>query len=194
MTFANGLRSILRQDPDIIAVGEIRDGETAQIAMRAAITGHLVLSTLHTNDAPSTLDRLIDMGVEPFLVSTALKGVISQRLVRKICPNCKTDYAASAEEQEMLHMPYVAGRRFYKGKGCPMCFNTGYRGRTAVFEILTITHDIKRAIADNVPHSELMRVIEQSDFKPLISDCIDLVTQGVTTVQEAYRTVNSTDA
>ena len=194
MTFASGLRSILRQDPDIIAVGEIRDGETADIAMRAAITGHLVLSTLHTNDAPSTLDRLIDMGVEPFLVSTALKGVISQRLVRKICPNCKTDYAASAEEQEMLHMPYVAGRRFYKGKGCPMCFNTGYRGRTAVFEILTITHDIKRAIADNVPHSELMRVIEQSDFKPLISDCIDLVTQGVTTVQEAYRTVNSTDA
>ena len=194
MTFANGLRSILRQDPDIIAVGEIRDGETAQIAMRAAITGHLVLSTLHTNDAPSTLDRLIDMGVEPFLVSTALKGVISQRLVRKICPNCKTDYAASAEEQEMLHMPYVAGRRFYKGKGCPMCFNTGYRGRTAVFEILTITHDIKRAIADNVPHSELMRVIGESDFKPLINDCIELVQQGVTTVQEAYRTVNSTDA
>ena len=194
MTFANGLRSILRQDPDIIAVGEIRDGETAQIAMRAAITGHLVLSTLHTNDAPSTLDRLIDMGVEPFLVATALKGVISQRLVRRICPNCRVEYAASAEEQEMLHLPYVPGRRFYKGKGCPMCFNTGYRGRTAVFEILTITHDIKRAIADNVPHSELMRVIGESDFKPLINDCIELVQQGVTTVQEAYRTVNSTDA
>ena len=194
MTFANGLRSILRQDPDIIAVGEIRDGETAQIAMRAAITGHLVLSTLHTNDAPSTLDRLIDMGVEPFLVATALKGVISQRLVRRICPNCRVEYAASAEEQEMLHMPYVPGRRFFKGKGCPMCFNTGYRGRTAVFEILTITHDIKRAIADNVPHSELMRVIHASDFKPLINDCIELVQQGVTTVQEAYRTVNSTDA
>ena len=194
MTFANGLRSILRQDPDIIAVGEIRDGETAQIAMRAAITGHLVLSTLHTNDAPSTLDRLIDMGVEPFLVATALKGVISQRLVRRICPNCRVEYAASAEEQEMLHLPYVPGRRFFKGKGCPMCFNTGYRGRTAVFEILTITHDIKRAIADNVPHSELMRVIGESDFKPLINDCIELVQQGVTTVQEAYRTVNSTDA
>ena len=194
MTFANGLRSIIRQDPDIIAVGEIRDGETAQIAMRAAITGHLVLSTLHTNDAPSTLDRLIDMGVEPFLVATALKGVISQRLVRRICPNCRVEYAASAEEQEMLHLPYVPGRRFYKGKGCPMCFNTGYRGRTAVFEILTITHDIKRAIADNVPHSELMRVIGESDFKPLINDCIELVQQGVTTVQEAYRTVNSTDA
>ena len=134
------------------------------------------------------------MGVEPFLVATALKGVISQRLVRRICPNCRVEYAASAEEQEMLHLPYVPGRRFFKGKGCPMCFNTGYRGRTAVFEILTITHDIKRAIADNVPHSELMRVIGESDFKPLINDCIELVQQGVTTVQEAYRTVNSTDA
>lgn len=194
MTFANGLRSILRQDPDIIAVGEIRDGETAQIAMRAAITGHLVLSTLHTNDAPSTLDRLIDMGVEPFLVATALKGVISQRLVRRICPNCRTDYAASREEQEMLHMPYLPGRRFYRGKGCPMCFNTGYRGRTAVFEILVITADVKRAIADNAAHSELMKVIHASDFKPLIQDCIALVEQGITTVDEAYRTVNSTDA
>ena len=194
MTFANGLRSILRQDPDIIAVGEIRDGETAQIAMRSAITGHLVLSTLHTNDAPSTLDRLLDMGVEPFLVSTALKGVISQRLVRRICPNCRTEYAPSAEEQQMLHLPYSAGRRFYKGKGCPACFNTGYRGRTAVFEILVVTSAIKRAIADNVPHSELMRIINESGYEPLINDCVRLVEQGVTTVSEAYRTVNSTDA
>ena len=194
MTFANGLRSILRQDPDIIAVGEIRDGETAQIAMRAAITGHLVLSTLHTNDAPSTLDRLLDMGVEPFMVSTALKGVISQRLVRRICPNCRTEYIASAEEQEMLHLPYVPGRKFYKGKGCPMCFNTGYRGRTAVFEILTLTSEIKRAVADGVPYSELMKVIEASDYEPLIKDCIRLVENGTTTVEEAYRTVNSTDA
>ena len=194
MTFANGLRSILRQDPDIIAVGEIRDGETAQIAMRAAITGHLVLSTLHTNDAPSTLDRLLDMGVEPFMVSTALKGVISQRLVRRICPNCRTEYTASAEEQEMLHLPYVPGRKFYKGKGCPMCFNTGYRGRTAVFEILTLTSEIKRAVADGVPYSELMKVIEASDYEPLIKDCIRLVENGTTTVEEAYRTVNSTDA
>ena len=193
MTFANGLRSILRQDPDIIAVGEIRDGETAQIAMRAAITGHLVLSTLHTNDAPSTLDRLLDMGVEPFLISTALKGVISQRLVRRICPNCRQEYTASAEEQDMLHLPYDPNRKFYKGRGCPVCFNTGYRGRTAVFEILTINKSIRRAIADGVPHSELMRAIESSDFEPLINDCINLVSQGVTTVEEAYRTVNSTD-
>ena len=193
MTFASGLRSILRQDPDIIAVGEIRDGETADIAMRAAITGHLVLSTLHTNDAPSTIDRLLDMGVESFLISSALKGIISQRLVRRICPNCRTEYTPTAEEQQMLRLPVTAGRRFYRGKGCPMCFNTGYRGRTAVFEILTLNSAIKHAIADNVPHSQLMNLIEQSDFEPLINDCIRLVQSGVTTVEEAYRTVNSTD-
>ena len=193
MTFASGLRSILRQDPDIIAVGEIRDGETADIAMRAAITGHLVLSTLHTNDAPSTIDRLLDMGVESFLISSALKGIISQRLVRRICPNCRTEYTPTAEEQQMLRLPVTPGRKFYRGKGCPMCFNTGYRGRTAVFEILTLTGPIKHAIADNAPHSQLMKLIEESDFEPLIVDCTRLVQNGTTTVEEAYRTVNSTD-
>ncbi len=193
MTFASGLRSILRQDPDIIAVGEIRDGETADIAMRAAITGHLVLSTLHTNDAPSAIDRLLDMGVEGFLIASALKGVISQRLVRRICPNCRTEYTPSAEEQQMLHLPVMAGRRFYKGKGCPMCFNTGYRGRTAVFEILTLNSAIKRAVSDKAPHSRLMELIYESDFEPLLVDCVRLVENGTTTVEEAYRTVNSTD-
>lgn len=193
MTFASGLRSILRQDPDIIAVGEIRDGETAQIAMRSAITGHLVLSTIHTNDAPSTLDRLRDIGVEDYLIASALKGIISQRLVRRICPNCRTAYEASVEEQESLHLEPKHGRIFYKGKGCPMCFNTGYRGRTAVFEILVINSEVKRAIADGVPHSELMKAIENSDFETLRTDCIRLVEEGVTTVEEAYRTVNSTD-
>lgn len=193
MTFASGLRSILRQDPDIIAVGEIRDGETADIAMRAAITGHLVLSTLHTNDAPSTISRLLDMGVESYLLASALKGVISQRLVRRICTNCRTEYTASAEEQQMLKLPVIPGRRFYRGKGCPMCFDTGYRGRIAVFEILTLNPDIKHAIADNLPHSQLMYLINKSDFEPLINDCVRLVEEGVTTVSEAYRTVNSTD-
>ena len=193
MTFASGLRSILRQDPDIIAVGEIRDGETADIAMRAAITGHLVLSTLHTNDAPSSIARLMDMGVEGYLISSALKGIISQRLVRRICPNCREEYEASDEEQRMLRMEVVPGRKFYRGKGCPMCFGTGYRGRTAVFEILTMNQSIKQAIADNVPHSELTARIEKSDFVPLINDCIRLVENGTTTVEEAYRTANSTD-
>jgi len=193
MTFASGLRSILRQDPDIIAVGEIRDGETADIAMRAAITGHLVLSTLHTNDAPSSIERLLDMGVENFLIASALKGVISQRLVRKVCPNCREEYEATPEEQKMLRMPVVPGRKFYRGKGCPHCFNTGYRGRTAVFEILVINSAVRQAIADSVPHSQLMEQIHESDFEPLINDCVRLVLDGTTTVEEAYRTVNSTD-
>ncbi len=193
MTFANGLRSILRQDPDIIAVGEIRDGETADIAMRAAITGHLVLSTLHTNDAPGAIDRLIDMGVEGFLIGSALKGVISQRLVRRICPNCKTDYYASKEEQAMLKMDYVPNRKFYRGKGCPICFGTGYRGRTAVFEILTVTKEIREAISDSRKHTEIQSLIAESDYVPLIEDCRSLVLDGTTTVEEAYHTVNSTD-
>ena len=193
MTFASGLRSILRQDPDIIAVGEIRDGETADIAMRAAITGHLVLSTLHTNDAPSTIDRLLDMGVENFLISTALKGVISQRLVRRICPYCKESYTPSGEEQRKLRLPYSSARTFYRGRGCNRCFNTGYRGRTAVFEILVINGDIRRGIADGVPYSQLRSLIDQSDFEPMIVDCIRLVENGTTTVDEAFRTINSTD-
>ncbi|MCQ2463554.1 MAG: GspE/PulE family protein [Clostridia bacterium] len=193
MTFANGLRSILRQDPDIIAVGEIRDGETADIAMRAAITGHLVLSTLHTNDAPSTISRLLDMGVEGFLISSALKGVISQRLVRRICPNCRQEYTASEEEQAMIGLPYVPGRKFYRGKGCPLCFNTGYKGRTAVFEILTLNKAMEHAIADGATQSEFMRLVHESDFVPLIEDCAKLVLNGTTTVDEAFKTVNSTD-
>ena len=193
MTFATGLRSVLRQDPDIIAVGEIRDGETADIAMRAAITGHLVLSTLHTNDAPSTIDRLLDMGVEPYLISSALKGVISQRLVRKICPHCKESYTPSAEEQQKLHLPYDPSRVFYRGKGCPRCFDTGYRGRTAVFEILVLNQAIRRGIAEGIPHTQLRRLIDDSDYEPLRQDCIRLVEQGVTTAAEAYRTVHSTD-
>jgi len=133
------------------------------------------------------------MGVESFLISSALKGVISQRLVRRICPNCKEEYEATADEQKMLQMPVVKGRKFYRGRGCAHCFNTGYRGRTAVFEILTLNNAIKQAISDNIPHSQLMDLIYQSDFEPLINDCVRLVLDGTTTVQEAFRTVNSTD-
>ena len=192
MTFASGLRSILRQDPDIIAVGEIRDGETADIAMRAAITGHLVLSTLHTNDAPSTIDRLLDMGVERYLISSALKGIISQRLVRRICPYCKEEYIPSSEEQKMLRLPVMPGRKFYKGRGCTRCFSTGYRGRTAVFEILVLSSSVLRAISDGVPPSQLLELIHRSDFEPMIVDCVRLVENGTTTVEEAFRTINST--
>ena len=147
MDFANGLRAILRQDPDIIAVGEIRDGETAQISMRAAITGHVVLSTIHTNDAVGTIERLEDIGVEPYLIATALRAVISQRLVRRICPKCKKSYEATDEEVRRLGLSTEHKHIFYRGEGCADCFNTGYRGRIGVFEILEITPEIRPLIS-----------------------------------------------
>ncbi len=197
MTFANGLRAILRQDPDIIAVGEIRDGETAQIAMRAAITGHLVLSTIHTNSSIATLSRLIDIGVEPYIINSAVKGIISQRLVRRLCPICKKEYEPTDEELETLEMTRdkyePAKMHFYKPVGCPDCMNTGYKGRTAVFEILTLNSAIKNKLRDNAPGSEVRQAIIDSGFKPMIDDCRRLVTEGITTVSEAARLLSSTD-
>ncbi len=188
LTFANALRAVLRQDPDIIAVGEIRDGETAEIAMRAAMTGHMVLTTIHTNDALSSIDRLLDIGVEPYLISGAVQGIISQRLVRKICPNCKKSYTPSQEELELLGLPLDGQYTFYHGKGCSDCFQTGYRGRTAVFEILTMTPEIRRAI-----HSRSLALMEEavskSTFHPIMENCADLVKNGVTTVEEILRVV-----
>jgi type IV pilus assembly protein PilB len=196
MTFASGLRSILRQDPDIVAVGEIRDAETAEIAMRAAITGHLVLSTVHTNDAISTLDRLLDLGIEPYLITSALKGIISQRLVRKICPNCRREYVPADEELENISLDRHAlgNRRFYRGEGCSECLNTGYRGRTAVFEILMMTADIKQKFHERAPREELLKAIHGSGFQTILQDCARLVLDGVTTAEEAYRVLHSTDA
>lgn len=196
MTFASGLRSILRQDPDIVAVGEIRDAETAEIAMRAAITGHLVLSTVHTNDAVSTLDRLLDLGIEPYLITSALKGIISQRLVRKICPNCRREYVPTDEELENIGLDRHAlgNRRFYRGEGCSECLNTGYRGRTAVFEILMMTADIKQKFHERAPREELLKAIHGSGFQTILQDCARLVLDGVTTAEEAYRVLHSTDA
>lgn len=196
MTFASGLRSILRQDPDIVAVGEIRDAETAEIAMRAAITGHLVLSTVHTNDAVSTLDRLLDLGIEPYLITSALKGIISQRLVRKICPNCRREYVPTDEELENIGLDRHAlgNRRFYRGEGCSECLNTGYRGRTAVFEILMMTADIKQKFHERAPREDLLKSIHGSGFQTILQDCARLVLDGVTTAEEAYRVLHSTDA
>ena len=197
MTFANGLRAILRQDPDIIAVGEIRDGETAQIAMRAAITGHLVLSTIHTNSSIATISRLIDIGVEPYIINSAVKGVISQRLVRKLCPVCKKPYDPTDEDLETLGMTREtyepAKMHFYKPTGCPDCMNTGFKGRTAVFEILTLNADIKDKLRDNASESEIRQAIFKSGFKPMIDDCRRLVAEGITTVSEASRLLSSTD-
>ena len=186
LTFANVLRSVLRQDPDIIAVGEIRDGETAEIAMRAAMTGHLVLSTVHTNNAVSSVDRLLDIGVEPYLIAGAVKGIVSQRLVRRICPNCRKSYTPSEEEAELMGLKPSEELKFYKGEGCGDCFGTGYRGRTGVFEILEVTPAMRRAI-----HSRSLKDLETSvaaaNFRPLTENCRKLVLDGVTSAEEVHR-------
>lgn len=193
MTFANGLRSILRQDPDVISVGEIRDSETADIAMRAAITGHLVLSTIHTNDAVSTLDRLHDIGVEPYLTSSALKGIIAQRLVRKICPDCRKAYTPTDDELNILGMERKPGMQFYKGEGCPMCYHTGYIGRTGVFEILLINSRIRRMIIDHASYEEVLAAAKEDGFISISDCCRDLVSQGVTSAQEAAGAIHSAE-
>ena len=191
MTFASGLRAILRQDPDVIAVGEIRDGETAEIAMRSAITGHVVLSTIHTSDALGTIERLTDMGVEPYLVASALKGVFSQRLVRRICPSCREAYEPTEEEQRELGLEPKFGRTFYRGKGCPECFDTGYRGRTAVFEIFPLTIKVRRMIAAHATREEIETVLKDpsSHFVSLKDNAIKLVEEGLTTDTEVLRVV-----
>ena len=192
LTFANTLRAVLRQDPDIIGVGEIRDQETADIALRAAMTGHLVLSTIHTNDAKSSIDRLLGIGVEPYLIAGSLKGIVSQRLVRRICPKCKTSYTPDASELSLLRMTDDEDFTFYKGTGCADCFYTGYRGRLAVFEILTINTEMRRAIQKN-DMVALELAIENSEFKPILENCKELVLEGITTAREVSRAVSRTD-
>jgi type IV pilus assembly protein PilB len=191
LTFAVSLRSFLRQDPDIIMVGEIRDGETAEIASRAAITGHLVLSTLHTNDAPSSITRLIDMGVEPFLTSSAIVGVIAQRLVRKLCPNCKEEYVPEAIEREALEV--VDNVNIFRPVGCENCNNTGYKGRIAVYEIMTINRELRDLIASNSNSSELKQAALANGMKTLRGNCIRLVKSGITSVEEMLRVTYSKD-
>lgn len=191
MTFAAGLRSILRQDPDVISVGEIRDGETASIAVRAAITGHLVISTLHTNDAVSTISRLVDIGVEPYMISSALRGVVSQRLVRKICPHCRKAYTPTEEEKRMVGIPENEDVTFYKGEGCQECGRTGYRGRRGVFEILTLDAPLRREVANNASSEELTKTALENGFVTMKDNCRRLVLEGVTTVAEAAKAINS---
>jgi len=191
MTFASGLRAILRQDPDIIAVGEIRDGETADIAMRAAITGHTVLSTIHTSDSVAAVDRLYDIGVAPYLIAGAVRGIMSQRLVRRICPHCREEYTPEPEELEQLGLQGERGLTFYRGKGCPMCFHTGYHGRTGVFEVLKITPALRRAILDRSPREKLRELAFKSGYVPLEQNAVRMVLEGVTTVEEALKVTES---
>jgi len=191
LLFSTGLRSILRQDPDIIMVGEIRDEETAEIAVRAAITGHLVISTIHTNDAPSTIMRLQDMGIKPFLVATSIRGIVAQRLVKKVCTNCKIEYEASEYEKRLLE---VDGKlTLYRGKGCPKCYNTGYSGRIAIHEILKVNKTIREIITAGGSIDEISNAAQKSGMKTLKDNCKELVLSGVTTVEEYSQVVYKLD-
>lgn len=185
MTFAAGLRAVLRQDPDIIAVGEIRDGETAEIAMRAALTGHTVLSTVHTRSAVDAIDRLLDIGVEPYIIASALRGVISQRLVRRICPACRETRPTSPEELAALRLPPET--KLWRGRGCPRCGGTGYAGRIGCFEILTLTDETRRLIARAAPRAELLAAVRASGFTLMRESALRLAASGVTTIEEAMR-------
>ncbi len=189
LTFASALRAFLRQDPDIILVGEIRDRETVDIAIKAALTGHLVFSTVHTNNAPATITRLIDMGVEPFLVGSSLLMVVAQRLVRKICPNCKEEYEPPDEVLEALGLERD-GTVFYRGRGCSRCRNTGYKGRMAVYEIMEVTEEMRKAISRGAPEDEIKRMAIENGMKTLREVGILKAKKGVTTLEEVIRAIS----
>ncbi len=192
MTFASGLRSILRQDPDIILVGEIRDGETAEIAMRAAITGHLVFSTIHTNDAVSSINRLIDMGLEPYMVSSALVGVVSQRLVRRICTGCRKTYEPDEYEIEKFHLE--PGQKLYKGEGCTDCNGSGYKGRIAIHEIVVMTKGMKTLLERRASEEEMRQLAVKEGTQMLQDSAAALCLEGITTVDELNRVAYSVDS
>jgi type II secretion system protein E len=190
VTFANALRSILRHDPDIIMVGEIRDRETAEIAIHAALTGHLVFSTLHTNDAPGAITRLLEMGMEPFLVASALQGVLAQRLVRKICPHCITEYEPGEALREMLVMEgfdEAKDCKFYYGVGCKECRYTGYFGRTGIFELLIMDETIRELVMRKAPANEIRQVAIERGMHTLRQDGLRKVILGITTLEEVER-------
>ncbi|MBQ2056081.1 MAG: type II/IV secretion system protein [Bacteroidaceae bacterium] len=191
MTFAAGLRSLLRQDPDVIMVGETRDGETAEISVRAAITGHLVCSTLHTNDALSSIVRLEDMGVEPYLVANSVVGIVAQRLMRKVCPNCKEEYEPDNVECEAMgaHPATVA-----RGKGCHQCNGTGYKGRIAIHEIVVIDKTLRRMIADKADMDDMIRyAVEEQHMSTLKASALKLVEEKITTVEEMLKVVQTSE-
>lgn len=185
LDFAKGLRHILRQDPDVIMIGEIRDKETAEIAIQASLTGHLVLSTLHTNDAPSALTRLADMGIEPYLLASSILGVLAQRLVRQICPHCKVEYPPS--DQEMEELGLAPNGSFCRGEGCSHCFQTGYKGRHAIYELMPIGPRIKSQVLKSQDAQELRKVALLEGMKSLFDQGVELVIQGITTSAELLR-------
>ncbi|HXJ75377.1 MAG TPA: GspE/PulE family protein, partial [Candidatus Dormibacteraeota bacterium] len=187
LTFARGLRSILRHDPDVILVGEIRDQETAQIAVQASLTGHLVFSTLHTNDAPGALTRLVDMGVEPYLVASSLEAVLAQRLVRVLCPLCKQEDTSPQTLALKAEWAVPAGTLIYRGAGCRECRQTGYHGRRAIFEWMDSNNEIRRLILKNCSSDQIREAAQRAGMRPLAEDGWRLVRAGVTTPEEVLR-------
>lgn len=195
LTFATGLRHILRQDPDIIMIGEIRDSETADIAVQSSLTGHLVLSTLHTNDAPSAITRLVDMGVEPYLLSSTVVGVLAQRLVRRICPDCKASYQPTDQEMKSMGLKKedLVNGSLFKGLGCASCFDTGYKGRHGIYELMLVNNEIRKQIVKSPDSIELRRIALESGMISILMHGSHLVNNGVTTVSEVLRVTRGLD-
>lgn len=193
LTFATGLRHILRQDPDVIMIGEIRDKETAEIAIQSSLTGHLVLSTLHTNDAPSALTRLVDMGIEPYLLSSSVVGILAQRLVRMLCSHCKEEYEPSEPECKELGIYRIKAVRLFKPNGCPHCFGLGYKGRCGIYELLPITSSLKRQLLKSADAVELQRVALAEGMLSLRHAAAQLAVQGLTSTSEVLRVTRSSE-
>jgi type IV pilus assembly protein PilB len=190
LTFATGLKSILRQDPDVILVGEIRDVETARIAVQSALTGHLVLSSLHATDAVSALHRFLDMGIESFLIASSVIGIVGQRLVRRICPTCKSVYTPSHEERAFYEETGGPPKDvFYRGEGCNFCSGTGYQDRIGVYELLRLTPEIKRLVVGWATQDELRRMAQKQGMRTLREEAIDLVDHDMTTISEVIRSI-----
>ncbi len=185
--FANTLRHIVRQDPDVIMIGEIRDLETAEIAIQSALTGHLVFSTLHTNDAPSAITRLLDMGVENFLLSSTIRGILAQRLIRVICPACKEEVTSSEQVQELKALGVEGNTILYRGAGCEKCIYTGFMGRMGIFELLTVDEDIRNLILKNADESTIRQTARKNGMKTLLEDGLEKIRMGMTTLSELFR-------
>jgi type II secretory ATPase GspE/PulE/Tfp pilus assembly ATPase PilB-like protein len=193
MTFARALRSILRQDPDVIMVGEIRDEETARVAVQAALTGHLVLATLHTNDAPGAVARLLDMGIEPYLLSSALNGVVAQRLARMACPHCATKYYPSEHALQDAGLKHMAGQSFRKGVGCQQCHNSGFKGRMGIYEVMEVSPPLRRMVHRAAPSHELRAELHRGGFLNLREEGVRMALAHRTSLEEVLRVTHNED-
>jgi type IV pilus assembly protein PilB len=191
LTFVRALRSVLRQDPDVIMVGEIRDHDTAHVAIQAALTGHLVLSTLHTNDGPGGVMRLIDMGVERFLISASLIGVVAQRLARKICSSCKTSYYPAPNLLRRVGWGHRTNELFQTGEGCRSCNNTGFQGRVGIYEVMVLDSELKRIIQDDGGELDIRKHLVGTGWRPLRDKALDIVERGESTLEEVLRVTRS---